>query len=361
MRLWVPPLPVRRVGHLLWLPAAVVLTALLLPFYVLGLLLAMRRGRRRLLRTVSFALAYLWTDVAMLFGCWVLWLRQPLPSRDQTVWRERHSALLGQALKVLAVASRSMLGFRVVVDACPLPPPTRPLVVLGRHAGPGDSFTLVNLLLTTFERRPKVVLKDTLQLDPGIDLLLNRLDSYFVPSQTGAGDDRIESVRRLALSLEDHEAMLIFPEGGNWTPKRHARAVRWLRRHGELERAKGAEEQEHVLPPRPGGVIATLSARPDLDVVVMAHAGLDRLISPRDIWRAIPVDHQPMAVHWWVSPAETVPRDEDEILGWVDDVWAEVDAWVAGEQDGSLVAGPLVPEVEGPSSLAAPEGGVEPA
>ena len=358
MRLWVPPMPVRRVGHLLWLPTALVLTALLLPFYVLGLVLAVLPGRRRLVRTVSFALAYLWTDVAMLFGCWVLWLRQPLPSRNETVWRERHSALLGQALKVLAVASRSMLGFRVVIDACPLPPPTRPLLVLGRHAGPGDSFTLVNLLLTTFERRPKVVLKDTLQLDPGIDILLNRLDSYFVPSHTGAGDDRIASVRRLALSLEDDEALLIFPEGGNWTPRRHARAVRWLRRHGEPERAEEAQAQAHVLPPRPGGVIATLSARPDLDVVVMAHSGLDRLVTPRDIWRAIPVNHQPMAVHWWVSAAASVPRDEHAILGWVDEVWADVDAWVAGEQDGSLAAVPLVLDVE-PGEPTATEAGVE--
>jgi len=354
VNLWVPPMPVRRIGHSLWLPTAVLLTALLLPFYVVGLVLAIGAGPRRLLRSVSFALAYLWTDVGMVLGCWVLWLRQPLPSRDVAVWRERHSALLGQALKVLAVASRSMLGFRVVVDACPLPPPTRPLLVLGRHAGPGDSFTLVNLLLTTFERRPKVVLKESLQWDPGIDLLLNRLDGYFLPSGTGAGDDRVEAVRELALSLVDDEALLIFPEGGNWTPKRHKRAVRYLRRHGQLERAEEAEEQEHVLPPRPGGVIATLSARPDLDVVVLAHAGLDLLVSPRDIWRAIPVENQPMAVHWWVSPAEAVPRDEDEILGWVDDVWADVDAWVEGEQGGSLVAGPLVPDVEA-AEAASPE------
>ncbi len=61
-----------------------------------------------------------------------------------------------------------------------------------------------------------------------------------------------------------------------------------------------------------------------------------------------------MAVHWWVSPAEAVPRDEDEILGWVDDVWADVDAWVEGEQDGSLVAGPLVPDVEA-AEAASPE------
>ena len=33
------------------------------------------------------------------------------------------------------------------------------------------------------------------------DLLLNRLDCYFLPSTTGAGDDRVEHVARLAKSL----------------------------------------------------------------------------------------------------------------------------------------------------------------
>ena len=239
-----------------------VLTAILLPFYIVGAVVAIFPGRRRLLRVVSFAMAYLWTDVGMLFGCWWLWFRQPLPSRDETVWRERHTALLRQALRVLAKASRSMVGFRVVIDAGPLPVPHRPLMILGRHAGPGDSFTLVNLILTTFRRRPKVVLKAAMQWDPGIDLLLNRLDCYFLPSTTGAGDDRVAHVARLAASLEDDEALLIFPEGGNWTPKRHERAVRYLLRTGQYERAKEAEDEEHVLPPRPGGVVAALSARP---------------------------------------------------------------------------------------------------
>ncbi len=330
-----PPRWLRRLGHVLWLPFAVALTGLLLPFYVVGAVISLVTRRKRLLRVVSFGMAYIWTDVGMVVGCWLLWVAQPLPSRDETVWRARHAALLGQALAVLGVASRSMLGYRVAVDACPLPLADRALLVLSRHAGPGDSFTMVQLLLTTFDRRPKVVLKAALQWDPGIDLLLNRLDCYFLPSSSGAGEDKVDAVKDLALSLEPGEALLIFPEGGNWTPKRHDRAVRWLRRQGELERAAEAEELEHVLPPRPGGVVATLSARPDLDVVVIAHTGLDLLVSPWDIWEALPVDHQPMTVHWWVTPAVDVPREPDAILDWVDAVWADVDAWIDEESGGA--------------------------
>lgn len=344
MTLWVPPKVLRRIGHVLWLPLALLLTAVLLPFYVVGAVISLFTRRKRLLRAVSFGMAYLWTDVGMVVGCWLLWFRQPLPSRDEQLWRERHSALLAEALEVLSKASRSMLGYRVVFDACPVPPPSAPLLVLSRHAGPGDSFTLVNLLLTTFGRQPKVVLKAALQWDPGIDLLLNRLDSYFVPSGTGAGDDKVEAVRRLALSLEADEALLIFPEGGNWTPKRHERAVRWLQRQGQFERAAEAEEQAFVLPPRPGGVVATLSARPELDVVVIAHAGLDLLVSPVDVWEALPVNHQPMVIHWWVAAAQDVPRDEAGIVSWVDHTWAKIDRWVEDEQLNPATLAPVNPQ-----------------
>jgi 1-acyl-sn-glycerol-3-phosphate acyltransferase len=343
MNLWVPPRWVRRVAHVLWVPMVLLFTVILVPVFIVAAVLALIPGRHRLVRVVAFAVCYLWTDVAMLVGCWVLWLRQPLPSRDETLWLERHSALLARALKMLAVTSRKILGFRVVIDACASPAPTRPLLVLARHAGPGDSLALVNLLLRSWNRRPKVILKEALQWDPGIDILLNRLNCYFLPSGTGAGDDRLEAVRRLALSLTENEALLIFPEGGNWTPKRHARAVRYLLRRGEHKRAAEAAEQERVQPPRPGGVIATLSARPDLDVVVIAHAGLDRLVSPADIWGAVPADHQPMAVHWWITPAADVPREDAAIVTWVDDVWSDVDEWIEGEHDeAAVVVSPLV-------------------
>ncbi|MEP6650291.1 MAG: patatin-like phospholipase family protein [Lapillicoccus sp.] len=104
-----------------------------------------------------------------------------------------------------------------------------------------------------------------------------------------------------------------------------------------------AEDEQHVLPPRPGGVVAALSARPDLDVVVLVHAGLDLLVSPVDIWDAIPVEHQPMSIHWWIAEAGTIPSDRDGIVTWVDDIWGEVDAWVEAELELELTATPAPP------------------
>ena len=42
--------------------------------------------------------------------------------------------------------------------------------------------------------------------------------------------------------------------------------------------ARAAELMTNVLPPRTGGVFACLDARPGLDVVLAAHAGLDKIV-----------------------------------------------------------------------------------
>ena len=66
----------------------------------------------------------------------------------------------------------------MTTDGPPLPgddddPTTteHPLLVLSRHGGPGDSFLLVHEILSWSGRRPRIVLKDTLQFDPMIDVL----------------------------------------------------------------------------------------------------------------------------------------------------------------------------------------------
>lgn len=329
MNPYVPPRAVRRVLDPLWVPGAVVASVPLVVGGLVGAVAALRPGRRRLLRLSALALTYVWVDVSIMLACWWLWLCSPLPSRDIATWRERHCAVLRWALRRILARSEQTVGFHLLVESpIEVRAERRPLVVLARHAGPGDSFALVHLLLEHLSRRPKVVLKAALQLDPGLDVLLNRLDCYFLPSRSGAGEDRTEAVRRLAESLTADEALLIFPEGGNWTPRRHRRAVRRLLRIGEARRARRAARQHRVLPPRPGGAVACLTARDDTDVVVVAHAGLDTLVNPRQVWQAIPVDQHPMRVSWWVTDAADVPRADEAAQAWLEQMWGRVDAWV---------------------------------
>jgi len=327
----VPPRLIRRaVIDPLWPVIVLACTAVFGAVLLLALLVAPLSSRRRVLRLSALAICYLWIDLALVAGCWTLWLRQPTPRRDEDRWRRRHAALLGWALRLLLTLARLFLGYEVHPVEEVVAPGDAPLIVLARHAGPGDSFTLVQLLVAAYRRRPKVVLKKALQWDPGLDLVLTRLACYFLPSPTGAGDDRTAAVAELARGLTADEALLIFPEGGNWTPRRHRRAVIRLMRAGHYYRARRARELSHVLPPRPGGALACLAACPDADVLVIAHCGLDTLVSPSDIWRALPLGGRPMRIAPWLYPAAEVPRAEDSALRWLEEQWTKVDEWVDG-------------------------------
>jgi 1-acyl-sn-glycerol-3-phosphate acyltransferase len=72
------------------------------------------------------------------------------------------------------------------------------------------------------DRRPRIVLKDLLQLDPLVDVYLNRLPNAFL--RAGA-DDSTARVAQLAHGLGDEDALLIFPEGGNFSEGRRRRAI----------------------------------------------------------------------------------------------------------------------------------------
>lgn len=329
-----PPRVVRRaVVDPLFVPLAVLMAAAFLLVAALSAVVAPLTPRRRVLRLAVLALAYVSVDLALVLGGAALWLRHPRRRglEGERRWIAAHVRLLRWALLRLLAVARATVGFRVEIDPAtrPLDGDDDPVLVLARHAGPGDSFSLVWLILTCAGRTPRVVLKEVLLWDPGLDVMLTRLSGCFLPSRSGAGDDTADRVAESAAGLHRGQALLIFPEGGNWTPARHRRAVRALWRAGRRRAARQAVATPHVLPPRPAGTAAALGARPDLDVVVVAHAGLDRLTGVRQVWDAVPVTATPMRVHWWRIRADDVPRREDGVADWLNDQWTDVARWTA--------------------------------
>ena len=230
--------------------------------------------------------------------------------------------------------------------------------MLSRHAGPGDSFLLVHQLLSIYGRRPRVVMKAALQFDPSLDVLGNRLPNVFVRhSQTGESIFT-EQIERLARGLDPAGALVIFPEGANWTPGRWRRGIRRLEHAGRRDLAERAREMPNLLPPRPGGTLAAIAACPDADVVFVAHAGLDTILSIGDVWRRFPVD-QVIRARWWRVPFDQVPRQagHETQVQWLYDWWERIDAWITEHRPG-LAAEPAVePAVEPAGAPAAgPEG-----
>jgi 1-acyl-sn-glycerol-3-phosphate acyltransferase len=358
-----PPAAVRRwVRDPLWPLIAAVLAALFLLVAVVGGLAWPVTRRARAARLALLAAFYLVLNAGLLVGCAALWAAHPVVGRrDRERWQQAHTALLRWVLARLRRAAGPLLGFRVLLEEPPdvagLEP--GPLLVLARHAGPGDSFTLVDLLMSRYGRTPRIVLKETLQWDPGLDVILNRLGACFLPPHAGTGEVLTERLADLARSLGAGDAMLIFPEGRNWTPHRYQRALARLRRRAYRPAALGpsaapgrlsavpqvaadaeqswqavadAEQNPHVLPPRPGGTLAALTARPDLGVVVVAHTGLDDLVTVGQVWAALPLYDRPMTVRWWYVPPGTVPPGPAEQYQWLRVQWALVDSWIGARK-----------------------------
>jgi 1-acyl-sn-glycerol-3-phosphate acyltransferase len=117
-----------------------------------------------------------------------------------------------------------------------------PLLFFSRHAGPA-TVLLVDLLLCRYGRLPSVVFKDTLALDPCVDLIGHRLPHAVLDtSDREQCEARIEEV---TAKLDARGILVLFPEGGNITADRRRRALRKLWRKGRRREAQQARQMSH--------------------------------------------------------------------------------------------------------------------
>ena len=342
----IPPWPVRRalgVGLLVALLAAVLALPLLV--LVAAAVSHWLPGSLRGPRLFAYGLLWLAAESAAVVVAFVLWLASGFGwALHRPAFQRAHHVTLRWTLEVLVRAARRLFKLEVVTDGegwSPLddgvPGSPNAMLVLSRHAGPGDSLLLMETLMNRDHlRRPRVVMKDTMQLDPMVDVYFHRLPSAFVDPHPESGDDPEVRIAGLASDLGTEDALLIFPEGGNFTPRRRTKAITSLRRKGLDDAAERAEAMAHVLPPRPGGVLAALDAAPHADVVFVAHTGLEHIVGARDVWRAIPQD-KTLHMRWWFCSADDVPAEREQRIDWLFDRWADIDEWVAEHRAGSTV------------------------
>lgn len=324
-------LPPRWFRRVVLCPAIVALTGFLLTTLPVWLVLAavlspLLPGRLRALRVLSLLVVALVLESVVLVAMFWLWVGSGfgLAVRAKP-FEYLHYQLCGWYLRILFREATRVLNLRVEVEG---PSPDeyldRPLLVFCRHAGPGDSFLLINALVNWYAREPRIVLSAALQWSPAIDVVLNRLPNRFV---SGGGAHLEERVGELATALDHNDAFVIFPEGGNFTERRRTQGIARLRRRGLEEMARRSEAMRNVLAPRPGGVVAALEAAPEADVVWVAHTGLDHLYTLADVWRELPLD-QSVKMRWWRIPAAEVPRGRDAQIDWLFEWWQRIDQWV---------------------------------
>ena len=332
------PLPPPLVRRLVTVPLALaglpVLVATLPVWIVTGVLTApFLPGRWRALRLLWFGVVWFACEWAALATLAWLWLRSGFGRHlGEPRWQDAHYRLLRWMLDRVYLTARWAFRLRVVGTGEPLPREV-PLLVLCRHAGPGDSVLLVRTLMSLGRLRPRIVLKDALQLDPTVDVLLNRLPNRFITPRPAVAEDVEAAIGELAAGAGPGDAVIIFPEGGNFTEHRRSRAIERLRGLGHADEAEKAERMRNLMAPKPGGTLAAIAAAPDADVLLVAHEGLEDLSRVSDLWRGLPMDDV-VEARWWHVPSARLPRgaDVDAQVDWLFDWWGTLDAWVAAER-----------------------------
>lgn len=329
-----PPRWIRRLVIDPGLVVGLVFAFLALPLWVIGGLVAaaLLPGTFRILRISWFLFLYLAVEVVALITLFGLWVASGFGWKVRSPgFRRAHYRLLGLLLFVVVGSAKRAFNLTVELQDPPAQtvgrPDRRPALMLSRHAGPGDSMLLLHYLVNGYRREPRIVLKEFLQWDPMVDVILNRLPVAFVPAGRKGGDGLLEAIAELAGSMGQDDAFVIFPEGANFSRGRQVRAIRKLHEIGRPDLAERAEALRHTLPPRTTGVQAVLAAAPEnADVFFIGHAGLEAFESGGDIWRGMPMDTIVAARTWLVEAEDIPPTSEQE--PWLYETWAEIDAWI---------------------------------
>lgn len=205
--------------------------------------------------------------------------------------------------------------------------PPAPILVLSRHASLIDTLLPGRYITEPFGMPLRYVLKKELLADPALDIAGNRLPNVFV-DRGGDTERELEAIRRLIETMPDSDGVLIYPEGTRYSEAKRLKYTEKLAQRGD---ATGtiALTYRRVLPPRPTGTLAMLGARP-LDVVVLAHRGLEGFADIRDIWSGGLVGSN-VEIHFGRIPNSQIPADEADRELWLFTTWADVDAWATNE------------------------------
>jgi 1-acyl-sn-glycerol-3-phosphate acyltransferase len=166
-----------------------------------------------------------------------------------------------------------------------------------------------------------------MQWAPTIDIIGNRLRACFIRPADRDASRFIARIGDLAKDMESQEAVVLFPEGGNFTLRRRERAIAKLRESGRADYAERAEQMQHILAPRPGGALAAIESAPTADVVFVAHTGLEYMSSMPDLWRSVPLQVPILGRYWRVAPPD-IPNGRDEQIDWLYTWWSTIDGWI---------------------------------
>jgi 1-acyl-sn-glycerol-3-phosphate acyltransferase len=240
--------------------------------------------------------------------------------------------MMQDILTSVYAAVRRILDVEVMLESASAKPDEiprdEPMIVLSRHCGPGDSVLVAWLLVIEYRLQLRIVLKAVLQCEPVLDLG-GELGCLCFLSR---GDRARRQIRCLAESLVGGQAMLLFPEGANFSWPRWRKAITELRSKRGFRAARRALRQSHTLPPRSGGAAAAVAGAPTANVLVVTHNGFCADGRARPWWQ-LPI-HRQLVIRTVVVPAARIPPPT-RVGPWLERTWTQVDAWVAAHAERS--------------------------
>ncbi len=317
--------PPRLVRWLLLTPLAwaggFVIAALSPALFLISLALDIAdRRRMRFTRLLGLGVVFGMLETAALTAMLVVWIASGFGWSARSMVNT-YQAVLAWWLEWITVAMRWCLRFEFEVAF----PDTgdASLVVLSRHAGPGDALFLMAELAFHQRREIRAVGKGKLLWDPFFDHVAARAGFVFLDA---ARPDPLGLVGENS-AMGPRGAFISFPEGGNFTFKRRSQAVAGLREIGRNDLAEAASGLRHLLLPRPGGVGAALAGARDATVVFVGHSGYEDIDSLVDLWRAIPEGRKIRLEARVVERPESW-EDREVLSSWLLGCWADMDRWI---------------------------------
>lgn len=328
MTVRVPPAPIRAlvITPIAFLGALTVTILSPLLHLILAGIDLIDRKNWRFTRIVGLGIAFCVVETFGLVMAFLLWIASGFGLwMESTPIQRLHLWVFGMWLEMITAAITTFLGFEFVFSRHRLP--DGPSLVFSRHAGPGDALLVAHSLIRDHQRKVRMLGTTKLLWDPFFNHVVRRLPFHFCEQDPPDPDRELAEVSQSAATIEVDGAMIIFPEGGNYTPKRWLEAQDRLEQRGQADRADRARRMTHVLPPRTAGAVAALNAAPHANVVFVAHVGLDDLFSLRDLWHRVPIRRTVRATYW-TADHPAADSELETTAEWLWAQWELVDLWI---------------------------------
>ncbi len=297
---------------------AIVLTVTLPLWAIVTMVVDAVRGRVRfpISRLIAFATCWAWLETSGLVVALFLFFS----GRGRSV--SAHYALQTWWCRSLIQALGFTVGLQISVEGAENVG-AGPFVAFCRHASLADSIMSSWVVASHVGLRPRFVLKKELKIDPCLDILGHRLPNYFVDRESSDIAGELQGIEQMAAGLGVKDCAVIFPEGSRASAKKRVRALERLRERSP-QRAETLAGLKYLIPPKPAGANALLSAVPEANVLTMWHSGFDGLDTFSGILSHLGRAKANVHVHVEEISRTSIPSGE-AFVSWLDAKWVEMD------------------------------------